>query len=158
MFSLLSKQAHFNILLAAGKSVSEWIGLAQQQLESSSFKIRSHHIYKWPRNDSLYSDGSLQELASSFNCGFALFYCYLSNFAFSIFALCYNLYKTFSLSLSKYFLSDIKLVLQREPLFKFIRYLTENMDVNEDPPSEESNPEMVQVDVEEGMGTVESTV
>ena len=60
--------------------------------------------------------------------------------------------------MSKYFLSDIKLVLQREPLFKFIRYLTENMDVNEDPPSEESNPEMVQVDVEEGMGTVESTV
>ena len=32
------------------------------------------------------------------------------------------------------------------------------MDVNEDPLSEESNPEMVQVDVEEGMGTVESTV
>ena len=29
------------------------------------------------------------------------------------------------------------------------------MDVNDDPPSEESNPEMVQVDVEEGMGTVD---
>ena len=28
------------------------------------------------------------------------------------------------------------------------------MDVNDDPPSEESNPEMVQVDVEEGKGTV----
>ena len=28
------------------------------------------------------------------------------------------------------------------------------MDVNDDQPSEESNPEMVQVDVDEGMGAV----
>ena len=28
------------------------------------------------------------------------------------------------------------------------------MEVNDDPPSEESNPEMVQVDVEEGMGVL----
>ena len=28
------------------------------------------------------------------------------------------------------------------------------MDVNDDPPSEESNPEMVQVDLNEGMGAV----
>ena len=28
------------------------------------------------------------------------------------------------------------------------------MDANDDPPSEESNPEMVQVDLDEGMGAV----
>ena len=45
-------------------------------------------VKNWPKNDSLnLNDGTSQELASTFNCGFALFYCYLTNFAISIFAL-----------------------------------------------------------------------
>ena len=114
----------FSVVQLSNQSENE-ISTRELQIENVSnnlwYDFRSSNkkvTEKWPRSDSLNCDGGTSlELASSFNCGFALFYCYLTNFAFSIFALCYNLYKTFSLSLSKYFLSDIKLVLQRVPLF-----------------------------------------